>query len=494
MTTESAQSDALGTADQIVEEVISARSGVRVGGAVRAGGTPIAVFRPAEGTADVVWGGGVQDALDALSTSATAMPDRAATPPAARAETLRAVAHRLQSLAGGEWARLVSRETGKRLQEAQGEIAFSATYFSTFADVLEAQPEQHEQRVPGHSHAVAVSPRGLAVALTPWNFPVSIPARKIAPALAAGCGVLFKPSEIATLSSMVLAAVLDELVPQGLVSTVLGSPHDVVDSWVASEQVGVLSFTGSTRVGRLVAASTGPRFLPTVLELGGCAPFLVLSDADPASAVTALMVTKFRNNGQSCIAANQILVAREIADGFVDDLVERVRALRVGDPLDASTDVGPMAPPGDPARLSGLVEQAVARGARAIGFSGSLPPTGHYAGPAVLLDVPADAAAFQDEIFGPLAAVRVYDDLDEALALHRATGYGLAGYVCGTEPEVATSVGRRLRAGIVGVNTGTPNHPSVPFGGVGLSGLGYEGGRQGLEAFQAFQTLAVGGP
>ncbi len=460
MTTESAQSDARGTADQIVEEVISARSGVRVGGAVRAGGMPIAVFRPAEGTADVVWGGGVQDALDALSTSATAMQDWAATPPAARAETLRAVADRLQSLAGGEWARLVSRETGKRLQEAQGEIAFSATYFSTFADVLEAQPEQHEQRVPGHSHAVAVSPRGLAVAL----------------------------------SSMVLAAVLDELVPQGLVGTVLGSPHDVVDRWVASEQVGVLSFTGSTRVGRLVAASTGPRFLPTVLELGGCAPFLVLSDADPASAVTALMVAKFRNNGQSCIAANQILVAREVADGFVDDLVERVRALRVGDPLDASTDVGPMAPPGDPARLSGLVEQAVARGARAIGFSGSLPPTGHYAGPVVLADVPADAAAFQDEIFGPIAAVRVYDDLDEALALHRATGYGLAGYVCGTDLEVATSVGRRLRAGIVGVNTGTPNHPSVPFGGVGLSGLGYEGGRQGLEAFQAFQTLAVGGP
>jgi len=460
VTTESAQSDARGTADQIVEEVISARSGVRVGGAVRAGGMPIAVFRPAEGTADVVWGGGVQDALDALSTSATAMQDWAATPPAARAETLRAVADRLQSLAGGEWARLVSRETGKRLQEAQGEIAFSATYFSTFADVLEAQPEQHEQRVPGHSHAVAVSPRGLAVAL----------------------------------SSMVLAAVLDELVPQGLVGTVLGSPHDVVDRWVASEQVGVLSFTGSTRVGRLVAASTGPRFLPTVLELGGCAPFLVLSDADPASAVTALMVAKFRNNGQSCIAANQILVAREVADGFVDDLVERVRALRVGDPLDASTDVGPMAPPGDPARLSGLVEQAVARGARAIGFSGSLPPTGHYAGPVVLADVPADAAAFQDEIFGPIAAVRVYDDLDEALALHRATGYGLAGYVCGTDLEVATSVGRRLRAGIVGVNTGTPNHPSVPFGGVGLSGLGYEGGRQGLEAFQAFQTLAVGGP
>jgi len=302
--------------------------------------------------------------------------------------------------------------------------------------------------------------------------------------------VLFKPSELATMSSMVLSAVLDEVLPAGLVNTVLGTPQDVVDSWLVAPQVGVVSFTGSTRVGGLVAASTGRRFLPTVLELGGCAPFVIMPDADPKSAVDALMIAKFRNNGQSCIAANQILVAREVAEAILDDLSARVQAMTVGDPLDDATDLGPMAPAGDPARLAALVEQAVTAGAR-IAATAETPSSSHYAPPTVLVNVPTDSPAFREEIFGPIASVHVYDDLDDALALHRATGYGLAGYVFGTDLDAATALGRSLHAGIVGINTGTPNHPSVPFGGIGLSGLGYEGGRQGLEAFQAFQTVAV---
>jgi succinate-semialdehyde dehydrogenase/glutarate-semialdehyde dehydrogenase len=344
------------------------------------------------------------------------------------------------------------------------------------AALVEIQADQHERRVPSHGHIVLPQPRGLAVALTPWNFPVSIPARKIAPALAAGCGVLFKPSEIATLSSMVLAAVLDEVLPQGLVATVSGTPHNVVDVWTSSPHVGVLSFTGSTRVGGLVAAATGARFLPTVLELGGCAPFIVLEDADPALAVDTLMVAKFRNNGQSCIAANQVMVARRVSHAF-----------------DEGTDVGPMAPAADPTRLGALVASATGSGARAVSSGAGLPTAGHFFAPTLLLDVPPDSPALSQEVFGPLAAVHVYDDLEDALALHRSTGYGLAGYVCGADLDRATAVGRRLHAGVVGVNTGTPNHPAVPFGGVGLSGIGYEGGRQGLGAFQAFQALAVGG-
>lgn len=359
------------------------------------------------------------------------------------------------------------------------------------AALVEIQADQHERRVPSHEHIVLPQPRGLAVALTPWNFAVSIAARKIAPALAAGCGVLFKPSEIATLSSMVLAAVLDEVLPQGLVATVSGTPHNVIDVWTSSPHVGVLSFTGSTRVGGLVAAATGARFLPTVLELGGCAPFIVLEDADPALAVDTLMVAKFRNNGQSCIAANQVMVARRVSHAFVEDLVERVKALRVGDPLDEGTDVGPMAPAADPTRLGALVASATGSGARAVSSGAGLPTAGHFFAPTLLLDVPPDSPALSQEVFGPLAAVHVYDDLEDALALHRSTGYGLAGYVCGADLDRATAVGCRLHA--VGVNTGTPNHPAVPFGGVGLSGIGYEDGRQGLGAFQAFQTLAVGG-
>lgn len=479
--------------DAIVRQVLADASGVRIGGAVRFSDTTVQMPKPIDGSCTVITAGARQDARDAVEVTARATREWAAKPVAERAEMLGAIADRLHAMSQGEWATLISRETGKRLPEAQGEIAFSATYFRTFADLLLAQQDQRERRVPGHEHEVGAQPRGLAVALTPWNFPASIPARKIAPALAAGCGVLFKPSEIATLSSMVLSAVLDDVLPAGLVSTVVGEPADVVDTWIDSPYVGVVSFTGSTRVGRLVAANTGRRFLPTVLELGGCAPFIVLPDADPARAVDTLMVAKFRNNGQSCIAANQIMVAREVSEELIDDLAERVRALRVGDPLDPATDVGPMAPARDPARLRDLVQRAVAGGARAVAAACDLPERGHYVAPTVLIEVPTDADAFRDEVFGPVASVHVYDDLEHALSLHRATGYGLAGYVCGTDIDAATSVARRLRAGIVGVNTGTPNHPSVPFGGIGLSGLGYEGGRQGLEAFQAFQTLAVGG-
>ncbi|WP_343942652.1 aldehyde dehydrogenase family protein, partial [Pseudonocardia zijingensis] len=227
------------------------------------------------------------------------------------------------------WARLVSRETGKRLAEARGELALSAVYFRVMADLLEEQQELVLQAVPGAVHHVEPRPLGVAAVLTPWNFPVSIPARKIAPALAAGCPVLFKPSEVAPLSSMVLATLLDRHLPAGTINTVLGEPADVVDPWLAHGEVQVVSFTGSTRVGRLVAAAAAPRFLRTVLELGGCAPFIVLPDADVEHAVQTLLVAKYRNNGQSCIAANQVFVAREVAGDFVDAFVTATERLVV---------------------------------------------------------------------------------------------------------------------------------------------------------------------
>jgi succinate-semialdehyde dehydrogenase / glutarate-semialdehyde dehydrogenase len=481
--------------DALVEKVLADSTSVVVAGRRRASSSRRALVAPADGRPwTEVAIGGRQDADAAAEAAARALPDWSATPAAERAAALRAVADELDAASATDgWPTLVSRETGKRLAEARGELGLSAVYFRVMADLLDEQQERVLRAVPGAVHHVEPRPLGVAVVLTPWNFPVSIPARKIAPALAAGCPVLFKPSEVAPLSSMVLAALLDRHLPAGTVNTVLGEPADVVDPWLAHPDVQVVSFTGSTRVGRLVAAAAAPRFLRTVLELGGCAPFIVLPDADVEQAVQTLLVAKYRNNGQSCIAANQVFVAREVAERFVDAFVAATERLVVGDPLDAATDVGPLAPAGDPARLAALVDDAVAAGARLAGTRASVPENGHWFAPTVLVDVPESAAVFRDEVFGPVAAVRTYDDLDEAVAQHRATGYGLAGYVCATDAEAAREVSRRLRAGIVGINTGTPNYPGAPFGGLGLSGTGYEGGPQGLEAFQAWRTTAVVG-
>lgn len=479
--------------DPIVTQIIDAATAVRVAGHRAAGGPRLTVDNPATGAplAEVVTGGPA-DAAAALRAARQAAPGWAATPVTERAAALRAIADTIETVAAqGEWPALVTRETGKRLAEARAEFGLTAAYFRTNADLLERQETQRLDVVPGLSHEVRVRPVGVAAVLTPWNFPVSIPARKIAPAVAAGCPVLFKPSELAPLSSLVLAAICERHLPEGLLSTVLGTPGDVVDPWLADPSVRVVSFTGSTRVGRLVAARAAPRFLRTVLELGGCAPFVVLPDADPEAAAETLLVAKYRNNGQSCIAANQVFVAAEVADAFTEAFVAATRALRVGDPIDPATDLGPLAPAGDPTRLAGIVADAVDRGARAVTADGAPPTAGHYATPTVLLDTPADARALTEEVFGPVAPLHVYRDLAEALRLHHATGYGLAGYVCGTDLDAARAVAAQLRAGIIGINTGTPNSPWVPFGGLGESGLGYEGGRPGLAAFQSLHSVAV---
>ncbi|WFE36194.1 aldehyde dehydrogenase family protein [Micromonospora sp. WMMD975] len=476
--------------DPIVNDVLAAATAVRVADRT-ADGPRLAVLDPATGQAytEVTTGSGA-DASAALDVARRALPAWAGTPPQARSAALRAIAADVETLAAErEWPALITRETGKRLAESTAELGLTVAYFRIMADLLDRQETERLSVVPGIAHRVTARPAGVAAVLTPWNFPVSIPARKIAPALAAGCPVLFKPSELSPLSSVVLASVVERHVPAGVLSTVLGAPGDVVDPWLADPAVGVVSFTGSTRVGRLVAAAAAPRFLRTVMELGGCAPFLVLPDADPQAAAQTLLVAKYRNNGQSCIAANQVLVAREVAAEFTEAFVAATGKMVVGDPTDPATDLGPLAPAGDPARMAALVDEAVAKGARRIS-GGALPDRGHFAPATVLLDAPVHARVMTDEIFGPIAPVHVYDDLDDALALHRATGYGLAGYVCGTDLDRAHAVAERLRAGIVGINTGTPNTPWIPFGGVADSGLGYEGGRPGLEAFQTF--LSVG--
>ncbi|MET0418947.1 MAG: aldehyde dehydrogenase family protein, partial [Actinoplanes sp.] len=396
----------------IVDDIVAAGTAVRVDGRT-AGGPALAVVNPATGAAFTeVRTGNRADADAALAAAEKAQwtGDRSA--------ALRAIAADIAALAEQpEWAALITRETGKRLPEATAELGLSAGFFRIMADLLDRQEAEQLDVVPGITHRVTARPAGIAAVLTPWNFPVSIPARKIAPALAAGCPVLFKPSELTPLSSLVLAAVVERHVPAGMLNTVLGTPQDVADPWLAARSVGVVSFTGSTRVGRIIAATAAPRFLRTVMELGGCAPFIVLADADPQAAAQTLLVAKYRNNGQSCIAANQIMVAREVAAEFTEAFVAATEKMVVGDPADPATDLGPLAPAGDPARMAALVEEAVSRGARAV-QTASVPGNGHFAPATVLLDAPADSRVLSDEIFGPIAPIHVYDDLDDALKLH----------------------------------------------------------------------------
>lgn len=440
-----------------------------------------------------VLNGTADDAKRALDAARAALSSWSSTDVDERVATLRAIAAALREEAAASdetsWAWLLSTETGKRVAEAQGEITFSAVYFEAFADLLEAQRDEFFSVIPGITHRVQPQAMGVVAVVTPWNFPVSIPARKIAAALAAGCTVVFRAAELAALSSLRLSALLDRFVPAGVVNTVLGSPSDVVNTWL--EQVDCVSFTGSTRVGRIINEQIAPRFTPAVMELGGNASFVVLDDADVRSAVDTLMIAKFRNNGQSCIGANNVLVPRALEGDFRDALVEAASALVIGDPRDAATDLGPLAPAKDPARVATLVYEAVAAGGHTLIDAAELPTEGHYTAPQFVLNAPSSSTLVADEVFGPAAGIIVYDDLDEALTLQRRSGYGLASYVCTDDESRADSVATRFRAGIIGINTATPNYPGAPFGGIGLSGLGYEGGRQGLEAHQHFRTIAT---
>lgn len=472
-------------------------SGIRIGGDVITDAGErrrIDAISPIDGAVfgDVLQGT-ADDALRAVDVAERSFRSWSTTAVEERVSTLRSIATALREEAAAtdesSWAWLLSTESGKRLAEAQGEITFSAVYFEAFADLLEAQRDEHFSVIPGITHRVQPQAMGVVAVITPWNFPVSIPARKIAAALAAGCTVVFRAAELAALSSLRLSALIERFVPAGVVNTVLGSPADVVTPWL--DRADCVSFTGSTRVGRIINAQIAPRFTPAVMELGGNASFVVLDDADVASAVDTLMIAKFRNNGQSCIGANNVLIPRRLEADFRDALTAAASALVVGDPRDAATDLGPLAPAKDPARIADLVSAATASGGETLLSDAELPSRGHYAAPQFVMNAHSSSALVSDEVFGPAAGILVYDDLADALALQRASGYGLASYVCTSDESRADAVAAEFRAGIIGINTATPNYPGAPFGGIGLSGLGYEGGRQGLEAHQHFRTIAT---
>ena len=446
------------------------------------------VLEPATGKARAELVGGAEaEARQALEAASVALPGWSETAVPRRAAALRAVAAQLRDDAVAEpLAVLISKETGKRIAEARAEVGLSATFFEWFADAISVRAESRLEVVPGLHHEITEHALGVVAVLSPWNFPLSIPARKIAPALAAGCTVLFKPSEVAPSSALWLAELVEQQVPAGTINTAVGDPTTVSDTWLADRRVRGLTFTGSTRVGRLLASATADAFTRCVLELGGNAPFVVLDDASLDRAVQLLMVAKYRNNGQSCIAANQVWVPRARLDDFAEAFRAASENLVLGDPLDESTTLGPLALPGDPAR----VDELAGSGGDVVRADVAVPRQGHFARPAISVGPGPDSRVAREEIFGPAVSVHGYDSVDDVVSTVREGQYGLGGYVVG-DPDRANRVARALDVGIVGVNTGSPNHPRVPFAGLKDSGIGVEGGYGGLEAFLTSQTIAV---
>lgn len=463
------------------------RPAARIAGSAYAG-EPHDLANPADAGHLATVGWADPDLADlAVRSAGAASADWADTTPHERAAALRAIADTLREHSD-ELAALISAESGKRIAEATAEVGFSAQYLDWFA-IAGTHPRDEHRLTDARRFVVRRVPVGVVAAVSPWNFPLSIPVRKVAAALAAGCPVVQKASELTPLTSLAFTELAERHLPDGVLSVLVGDGEKLTTVLVDHPDVAAMTFTGSTRVGSLVAARAMRSMTRVTLELGGRAPFVVCDDADVAQAVDALMVAKFRNNGASCIAANNVFVHDDVYDAFVADVRDRIGAMRIGDPSDPATDLGPMIREDHVLRLAGLVHEAVAAGSTAV-RGATCPEEGWYATP-VLVEATADTGLWNDEIFGPVCAVRRYQDEDAVVSEVERWRTGLGGYVMSADPEHALSLASRLRVGIVGINNGAPNTPEVPFGGFGAAGIGREGGLSGLLEFTEEQTLSM---
>jgi succinate-semialdehyde dehydrogenase/glutarate-semialdehyde dehydrogenase len=436
---------------------------------------------------------GVGDVTRAVTAAATAQRVWAARSPRDRALVL-SRAHAAMMARQEEIARLITLENGKTLADARGEVAYAAEFFRWFAEEA-VRIDGQLRTAPGGTNRILVTrrPIGVAYLATPWNFPAAMLTRKIGPALAAGCAVVLKPAEDTPLTALLVAEILAEAgAPDGVVNVVTtDQPGPVTETALADARVTKLSFTGSTGVGKVLLHQAAERVLKSSMELGGNNPFVVCGDADPVAAVEGAMIAKMRNGGQACTAANRFLVHDGVYEEFVHLLTERMAALVVGPGSDEATTCGPLVNARAVARIDATVQAAVAAGAR-LALGGVAPEgPGSFYPPTVLTDVPADAAILREEIFGPVATVvRVHGD-EEAVRLANDTEFGLTGYVYSRDLAHALRVAESLDVGMVAVNRGLVSDAAAPFGGIKESGLGREGGYEGIEEYLEAQYIAV---
>jgi succinate-semialdehyde dehydrogenase / glutarate-semialdehyde dehydrogenase len=459
------------------------------------GAATVDVTNPADGSVAgrLAWGD-AKTAERAADAAARAFADWAELPPRRRADILleasRLIAERADTI--GE---TLAREAGKRRPEAVGEVAFSAEYFRWFAEqARRPQGEVIAHEAADRRHLTIRRPVGVVASLTPWNFPCSIQARKLAPALAAGCTVVARVSEKAPLAATeMVRALVDAGLPAGVINLVHGPAREITQTLLDHDAVRAVTFTGSTPVGREIMASAARRVVRPLLELGGDAAFVVFDDADVDAAVEGALLAKFRNTGQSCIAANRFVVHEDVYDEFVGALVDRVDGMTVGDGLaDPLPDLGPVIDASRVDAVNSLVSEAISLGATRLTGERDLPSGGTFVPPTLLGDVPDTAGIATQEVFGPAAAVFRFRDTAEALARANATEMGLAGYLWSRDVSRCWRAAEHLEAGIVGVNNALPSVAFAPMGGVKQSGLGREGAAAGLEEFEDVRYLALG--
>ena len=434
---------------------------------------------------------GVRQALD---DAQAAFAGWSALTAKARGDYLRAIAGELNARRD-QVARVITLENGKPLAQSQGEVAMTVDHLLWFAEeARRAYGRLVPNQADGKRHLVMRQPVGVVGAIAPWNFPLVLAIRKVAPALAAGCPVLLKPASATPLCAIEFARCVEAAgLPKGVFQVVLGQATAIADEMLENPICRKISFTGSTSVGQYLIRGAAHKCTLLSLELGGNAPLLIFDDADFDQAIEGTLITKFRNTGQSCIAANRVYVHRPIYDRFVAALVARVQALKVGSGLEGGMDVGPMIDAKALASALDFVADAVKGGARVLAGGKRHGDKGNFLQPTLLVDVPGNAKCLREEIFAPIAVVLPFDTEEEALARANDTEFGLAAYAFTSDLNRAFRVAEKLEAGTVGINDAVPSTSNCPFGGFKQSGWGRELGSEGLDAFLETKHVSIAG-
>lgn len=436
------------------------------------------------------------DALAALDAAAAAQEGWARTPARVRAEILRK-GFELVREHGEDIAQLMTAEMGKPLAEARGEVTYGNEFLRWFSEEASRIDGRFNASPEGNLRMlVRRKPVGPCLLITPWNFPLAMATRKVGPALAAGCTMILKPAHLTPLTSQLFAQLMVEAgVPAGVLNVVGGaSARAIAGPIMADPRLRKVSFTGSTEVGVALLKQAADNVLRTSMELGGNAPFLVFADANLDKAVAGAVAAKMRNIGEACTAANRFLIQAEVADEFGRRLAAALGALKVGNGAEVGTQVGPLVEAKARDKVLALVADATSRGATVLTGGHAIAGPGYFIEPTVLTGVTPEARVFTEEIFGPVAPIITFTDEDEAVRLANSTQYGLASYVYTESISRALRIGERLDYGMLGLNAGVMSNAAAPFGGVKQSGLGREGGAEGINEYTATQYVAFPDP
>jgi succinate-semialdehyde dehydrogenase/glutarate-semialdehyde dehydrogenase len=434
-----------------------------------------------------------EDAKAALDAAVASQAEWSATPPNERGEILWRAFEALDRRAD-ELALLMTLEMGKTVAESKAEIAYAAEFFRWFSG--EALRIDGNYKVAGNAASrvlVMRQPVGPCFFITPWNFPTAMGTRKVGPAIAAGCTMVWKPAQLTPLSAFALAQILEECgLPGGVLNVITSSSSSAVaEPVIADPRLRKLSFTGSTEVGRKLIAQAADNVLNVSMELGGNAPFLVFDDADLDAALEGAMIAKMRNIGEACTSANRFHVADAAAGDFASRLADRMGSLKVGRGTEKGVDIGPLINEDQRSKVAELVDDAVGKGASAVVGGSALDGAGYFFEPTVLGGVTSDARLLKEEIFGPVAPIASFGSEEEAIAAANDTEYGLVAYVFTRDIKRALRVCEGLDTGMIGLNQGMVSNAGAPFGGVKQSGIGREGGNEGIDEFLETKYVAV---